>query len=90
MTKPIVAVAALTLVEEGKIRLYDPIDTRLPEPKNRKVMRDPNGSIEDGYPSPHAITLHDLLTYRLGIGWGESSLRRLRPRHGEATGSILA
>jgi CubicO group peptidase (beta-lactamase class C family) len=26
------------------------------------------------YPSPRSITLHDLLTYRLGIGWGKSSL----------------
>jgi CubicO group peptidase (beta-lactamase class C family) len=39
------------------------------------VMRDPHGSPDDVYPSPRAITLHDLLTYRLGIGWGESSLR---------------
>jgi CubicO group peptidase (beta-lactamase class C family) len=39
------------------------------------VMRDANGSPDDVYPSPRAITLHDLLTYRLGIGWGKSSLR---------------
>jgi CubicO group peptidase (beta-lactamase class C family) len=75
MTKPIVAVAALTLVEEGKIRLYEPIDRWLPELANRMVMRDPNGSSDDVYPSPRAITLHDLLTYRLGLGWGNSSLR---------------
>jgi CubicO group peptidase (beta-lactamase class C family) len=75
MTKPVIAVAALTLVEEGKIRLYDPVDTWLPELANRQVMRDANGSPDDVYPSPRAITLHDLLTYRLGIGWGKSSLR---------------
>ena len=75
MTKPIVAVAVLTLVEEGKIRLYDPVDAWLPELAHRMVMRDPNGSPDDVYSSPRAITLHDLLTYRLGIGWGKSSLR---------------
>ncbi|GHO85054.1 serine hydrolase domain-containing protein [Dictyobacter formicarum] len=75
MTKPIVAAAVLTLVEEGKIRLYDPVDAWLPELANRMVMRDPQGSPDDVYPSPRAITLHDLLTYRLGIGWGASSLR---------------
>ncbi len=75
MTKPMVTAASLTLVEEGKIRLYDPIDTWLPELANRKVMRDPEGSPDDVYPSPRAITLHDLLTYRQGIGWGKSSLR---------------
>jgi CubicO group peptidase (beta-lactamase class C family) len=74
MTKPIIAVAALTLVEEGKLRLFDPVDKWLPELANRMVMRDPNGSPEDIYPAPRTITLHDLLTYRLGIGWGKTSL----------------
>ncbi|MFI5342727.1 MAG: serine hydrolase domain-containing protein [Chlamydiales bacterium] len=76
MTKPITTVAALTLVEEGKIRLFDPIDIWLPELANRMVMRDPMGSPDDVFPSPRPITLHDLLTYRLGIGWGKSSLRQ--------------
>src|SRR5579875_1981866 len=75
MTKPITAVAALILVEEGKLRLYDPLDAWLPELANRMVMRDPQGSPDDVYPSPRAITLHDLLTYRLGIGSGKSSLQ---------------
>ncbi|QBD77134.1 class A beta-lactamase-related serine hydrolase [Ktedonosporobacter rubrisoli] len=74
MTKPLTNVAALTLVEEGKLRLFDPVDEWLPELGNRMVMRDPNGSPDDVYPSPRPITLHDLLTYRPGIGWGKSSL----------------
>jgi CubicO group peptidase (beta-lactamase class C family) len=75
MTKPITTVAALTLVEEGKIRLFDPVETWLPELANRMVMRDPDGSPDDVRPAPRPITLHDLLTYRLGLGWGPSSLR---------------
>jgi CubicO group peptidase (beta-lactamase class C family) len=74
MTKPLIAVAALMLVEEGRIRLYDPVDAWLPELANRVVMRDPDGSLDDVYPSPRPITVHDLLTYRLGIGWGKSRL----------------
>jgi CubicO group peptidase (beta-lactamase class C family) len=74
MTKPITTVAALTLVEEGKVHLFDPVDKWLPELANRVVMRDPNGSPDDVYPSPRSITLHDLLTYRPGLGWGKSSL----------------
>ncbi|WP_201372425.1 serine hydrolase domain-containing protein [Ktedonobacter robiniae] len=74
MTKPIIAAAALTLVEEGKLRLSDPVDVWLPELAQRMVMRDPHGSPNDVYPSPRAITLHDLLTYRLGLGWGKTSL----------------
>ncbi|GHO96366.1 hypothetical protein KSF_064140 [Reticulibacter mediterranei] len=75
MTKPIAITAALTLVEEGKIRLYDSLDAWLPELSQRMVMHNPNGSPNNVYPSPRSITLHDLLTYRIGIGWGTSSLR---------------
>jgi CubicO group peptidase (beta-lactamase class C family) len=74
MTKPITAVAALMLVEEGKIRLYDPVDTWLPELANRMVLRDPHGSPDEVYPASRSITLHDLLTYRFGIGWTQSSM----------------
>jgi CubicO group peptidase (beta-lactamase class C family) len=74
MTKPVTTVAALMLVEEGRIRLYDPVDAWLPELAHPMVMRDPAGSPEEVYPAPRSITLHDLLTYRLGIGWGTSSL----------------
>lgn len=75
MTKPITAVAALMLVEEGRIRLYDPVDTWLPELANRMVLRDPNGPLDNVFPASRSITLHDLLTSRLGIGWGEHRLQ---------------
>ena len=39
MTKPIVAVAALQLIEENKISLEDPITEYLPEFKNLQVMQ---------------------------------------------------
>ncbi len=74
MTKPIIAVATLLLVEEGRLRLYDPVDAWLPELANRMVLRDPNGKLSDVYPAPRSITLHDLLTYRFGIGWTRSSV----------------
>ena len=75
MTKPITSVAALTLVEEGKIRLYDPVDTWLPELANRVVLRNPSGPLDDVVPASRSITLHDLLTSRLGIGWGVHALQ---------------
>lgn len=74
MTKPIIGVATLLLVEEGRLRLYDPVDSWLPELANRMVLRDPNGSPTDVSPASRAITLHDLLTYRFGIGWTRSSV----------------
>ena len=40
MTKPIVTVAALILVEEYKLRLDDPVDALLPELSDRRVLVD--------------------------------------------------
>jgi CubicO group peptidase (beta-lactamase class C family) len=67
MTKPIVSVAALMLVEEGKLRLGEPVDKFLPELANRKVLRSPGGALDDIYDAPRPITLKDLLLHRSGI-----------------------
>ncbi|HLG90315.1 MAG TPA: serine hydrolase domain-containing protein [Alphaproteobacteria bacterium] len=69
MTKPIVSVAALMLVEEGLIRLGDAVDRWLPEIANPKVLVDPAGPLSDTYPAPRAITLRDLLLHRSGIAY---------------------
>ena len=68
MTKPVVAVAAMSLVEETKIRLDDPVDRFLPELAGRKVLRDPKGSLDDTVPAERALSLRDLLTFRAGVG----------------------
>lgn len=70
MTKPILAVAVLSLVEETKLRLEEPVDKWLPELANRQVLVNPDGPIDgEIFASPRPITLRDLLTYRTGIGW---------------------
>jgi CubicO group peptidase (beta-lactamase class C family) len=68
MTKPITAVAAMILVEECKLRLDDPVDRWLPELAERKVLRAIDAPLEDTVPAKRAITLRDLLTFRLGLG----------------------
>ena len=47
MTKPIVAVAALQLIEENKISLDDSITEYLPEFNDLQVMKTKEGNIED-------------------------------------------
>jgi CubicO group peptidase (beta-lactamase class C family) len=69
MSKPITAVAALTLVEQGKIALKDPIDRWLPELANRVVLNDPSGSLTATHPATQPITVADLMTHRSGIGY---------------------
>ena len=67
MTKPVISVAALMLLEDGKLRLDDPVDRWLPELADRRVMRKPTGAIDDTYPAPRQITVLDLLTHRPGL-----------------------
>jgi CubicO group peptidase (beta-lactamase class C family) len=69
MSKPIAAVAALLLVEECRLRLDDPVDELLPELANRQVLLDPLGPIDGPTePAVRPITVHDVLTFRLGYG----------------------
>jgi CubicO group peptidase (beta-lactamase class C family) len=68
MTKPITAVAAMILVEECKLRLDEPVDRHLPELADRKVLKKLDGSLDDTVPADRAITVRDLLTFRLGFG----------------------
>jgi len=69
MTKPITAVGALVLVEECRLRLEDPVDELLPELADRKVLVDGRGRLDrDTIPARRPITVHDVLTFRLGLG----------------------
>ena len=68
LTKPIAAVAALTLVEEGRLDLEEPIDELIPEMANRRVLRAIDADLDDTVPANRPITLEDLLSYRLGFG----------------------
>jgi CubicO group peptidase (beta-lactamase class C family) len=68
MSKPIVAACAMTLVEDGTLRLDDPVDDLLPELANMTVLADPTGPLDDTVPAERPITLRDLLTYTFGTG----------------------
>jgi CubicO group peptidase (beta-lactamase class C family) len=68
VSKPIVAAAAMTLVEESALRLDDPVDELLPELADRKVLRSIESPLDDTVPANRPITLRDMLTLRLGYG----------------------
>jgi CubicO group peptidase (beta-lactamase class C family) len=67
-TKPITAAATLALVGEGLISLEEPVDRLLPELAGRRVLRRPDGPLEDMVPAARAITIRDLLTFTFGFG----------------------
>lgn len=68
LTKLVTAVTALTLVEECRIRLDDPVDDLLPELADRRVLRSVDAPIGDTVPAERPISVRDLLTFRMGIG----------------------
>src|SRR5215469_8175834 len=68
LTKLVTAVAAMILVEECKVRLDDSIEPWLPELANRRVLKSITSNLDDTIPALRAITLRDLLTYRMGFG----------------------
>jgi CubicO group peptidase (beta-lactamase class C family) len=71
MSKPVVAVAALVLVEECVLRLDDPVDGYLPELASRRVLTRVDAPLDDTVPAERPITLRDLLTFQLGLGFGQ-------------------
>ena len=70
MSKPITSVIALKLMEQGVMRLEDPITKWAPEFAQMRVLRRPGGGLEDTYPAPRAITIEDLMTHRSGLSYG--------------------
>lgn len=86
MTKPITSVAALMLVEQGRIALSDPISRWIPELAEPRVMRHAAGPLEDTVPAQREITLEDLLTHRSGIAYAFFSEGPLKQAYEEALG----
>src|SRR5260370_36346910 len=68
MTKPIIAVATMILVEECKLRLDEPVDRWLPELADRQGLRRLDGALDDTEPAKRPITGRDLLTFRMVFG----------------------
>ena len=75
MTKPITAVAALILIEEGKLNLDDPIEKYLPSAEKIRVALPNDQIINNKFstePLKRSITILDLLTFSSGAGYNDS------------------
>jgi CubicO group peptidase (beta-lactamase class C family) len=68
MTKPITGIAAMILVEDGKLSLDQPVSDFIPAFKNMKVLVDPEKSLESR-PATRPITIRNLLTHTAGLGY---------------------
>jgi CubicO group peptidase (beta-lactamase class C family) len=74
MTKPIVTVAAMMLVEQGTLALGDPVPKYLPEFKDVKVgeeKRDADGKVTLDLVAPkRPMTIQDLMRHTSGLTYG--------------------
>ncbi|MGH6638216.1 MAG: serine hydrolase domain-containing protein [Polaromonas sp.] len=80
ITKIVAAVGALTLVDEGKMSLDDPVSRFLPEFAAPVVLtsqtRNPDGTWQTA-PAQRAITIRDLLRHTAGLQYGLFGLNEL-------------
>jgi CubicO group peptidase (beta-lactamase class C family) len=83
MTKPIVTVALMTLLEEGKLFVADPISKFIPELANMKVGVESDGKLEL-VAAKRAIAVHDLLRHTSGLTYAFTGNSAVQRRYGEA------
>jgi CubicO group peptidase (beta-lactamase class C family) len=92
MTKPVIGVAIMMLVEEGKLHVNDPVARYIPQFANMKVAvsRPATGGSEgpsfNTVPAQRPITIKDLLTHTSGLGSGpigDSEIARVARKEGE-------
>ncbi|MDA1068077.1 MAG: serine hydrolase [Verrucomicrobia bacterium] len=67
MTKAVTSVAVMQLVEEGSIKLKDPVSLYFPSFASLKVLGEDGVTLTDVAAEP---TIHHLLTHTSGIGYG--------------------
>lgn len=101
MSKPITGVAILMLMEEGKVRLTDPVSKFIPEFRGLKVavLEERNGRGGSAAPDEHSfytvpasreITIRDLLTHTSGLASGGPASRAEAEKIARRPGETLA
>jgi len=79
MTKPVVGVGIMMMMEEGKLRITDPVSKYIPSFKDLKVaVEEPRQGAQNtpgppkyyAVPATREITIRDLLTHVSGLGSG--------------------
>jgi CubicO group peptidase (beta-lactamase class C family) len=103
MTKPVVGVAIMMLVEESRLHLNDPVSRYIPEFREMKVaVAQPagrGGGAAPGaapqfytVPAQREITVKDLLTHVSGLGsgpMGNSDIARVARKEGETLADYI-
>ena len=98
MTKPVVGVSIMMLVEENKLRLNDAVSRYIPEFANMKVaVARPGSGGSEGpsfytVPAQRQVTIKDLLTHVSGLGSGpmsNSDIDKVARKEGETLAQYI-
>jgi len=90
VSKPITSVVALTLLDEGRFALDEPISRRwAPEFSDMRVLRDPDGPLDATDPAERPITFEDLLTHRAGLSYADFRRGPLARAYADALGGAI-
>ena len=89
MSKPVTTVAALMLMEEGRLKLDDPITKWAPEFANMQVLKDAAGPVDQTTAAARDITIEDLMTHRSGLAYAFTSTGPIAYAHQKALGDVL-
>lgn len=91
MTKPITGMAAMILVDEGKLGLDQPIAELIPAFAKMRVLKDPAGPLEATVPAERPITVRHLLTHTAGLGYNivsKGPIKEAYERYGLLPGQV--
>jgi len=85
MTKPLASVAAMMLVEEGKMQLTGPVSKFLPQFAKMEVLVTDKDGKTSREVAKRQITIHDLFRHTAGLAYGEfSNVPELKAAYAEA------
>src|ERR1700737_1333607 len=85
MTKPLASVAAMMLVEEGRMQLTDPVSKLLPQLAKMEVLVTDKDGKTTREIAKRQMTIHDLFRHTAGFSYGEfSNIPELKAAYAEA------
>jgi CubicO group peptidase (beta-lactamase class C family) len=70
MTKPVTGVAVMMMVEEGRLRLNDPVELHLPEFRGQMMIQSKTADTRVLVKPPRPITIREVMTHTSGLPGG--------------------